>query len=277
MVNIIDKIGYWSEIKLDILKEYAKAYSTILAAQRRPSLEHVYIDAFAGTGIHLSRTTGNLVPGSPLNALNIKPQFAHYYFIDIEKIKVQVLLEISKQMPEVKVFEGDCNEILLKEVFQNVRYEDYRRGLCLLDPYGLHLDWTVIETAGKMKSIEIFLNFPIADMHRNVLRKDPKKIDKKQKERMNRFWGDESWYDIVYVTNGNLFGYKEKTQNINNMISDAFRKRLTEVAGFSYVPKPIPMRNSSGNIIYYLFFASPNRAAEKIVKYIFKKYKNNGT
>ncbi|OQX92932.1 MAG: hypothetical protein B6D58_00450 [candidate division Zixibacteria bacterium 4484_95] len=276
MVNIIDKIGYWTEIKLDILKEYVRAYSTILAAQRRPNLEHVYIDAFAGTGIHLSKTTGKLVPGSPLNAINIKPQFTNYYFIDIENIKVKVLLEISKQKPEVKVFEGDCNKILLDKVFPNVRYKNYRRGLCLLDPYGLHLDWTVIEKAGKMKSIEIFLNFPIADMHRNVLRKNPKDIDIKQKERMNRFWGDESWYDIVYVTNGNLFGYNEKIKNVNDKISEAYRKRLKKTAGFSHVPKPIPMRNSKGNIIYYLFFASPKPVAKKIVEDIFKKYKNKG-
>jgi len=28
----LDEIGYWSEIKLDIIGEYAKAYSTILTA-----------------------------------------------------------------------------------------------------------------------------------------------------------------------------------------------------------------------------------------------------
>lgn len=39
-----DKIGYWSEIKLDIIKDYAAAYSTILAAQKNPSLYHVYIN-----------------------------------------------------------------------------------------------------------------------------------------------------------------------------------------------------------------------------------------
>ena len=30
-----DVIGYWSEIKLDIVKEYAKAYSTILIRTRK--------------------------------------------------------------------------------------------------------------------------------------------------------------------------------------------------------------------------------------------------
>ncbi len=59
-----DEIGYWSEIKLEILKEYASAYSKILAAQKNPALEHVYIDAFAGAGMHVTKLTKNFVPGS---------------------------------------------------------------------------------------------------------------------------------------------------------------------------------------------------------------------
>lgn len=30
--SLFDEIGYWSEIKLDIIREYAQAYSTILSA-----------------------------------------------------------------------------------------------------------------------------------------------------------------------------------------------------------------------------------------------------
>ena len=50
-----DEIGYWSEVKLDIVRDYAREYSKILSAQRNPELEHVYIDAFAGAGLHLSK------------------------------------------------------------------------------------------------------------------------------------------------------------------------------------------------------------------------------
>src|SRR5437667_11226817 len=54
-----DEIGYWSEIKLDIVKDYASAYSRILAAQTKPALHHVYVDAFAGARVHISKVTGN--------------------------------------------------------------------------------------------------------------------------------------------------------------------------------------------------------------------------
>src|SRR5258708_37137338 len=76
-----DEIGYWSEIKLEILKDYASAYSKILAAQRKPALEHVNIDAFAGAGMHLTKLTKNFVPGSPLNALWVQLPFRQYHLI----------------------------------------------------------------------------------------------------------------------------------------------------------------------------------------------------
>jgi len=47
---------------------------------------------------------------------------------------------------------------------------------------------------------------------------------------------------------------------------------LQNIAHFVHVPAPIPMRNSKGNTVYYLFFASPNRTANRIVSEIFAKY-----
>jgi three-Cys-motif partner protein len=50
-----DEIGYWSEVKLEIVRKYAAAYSTILSKQ--PLIRgHLYIDAFAGAG---SRQSGD--------------------------------------------------------------------------------------------------------------------------------------------------------------------------------------------------------------------------
>lgn len=144
-----DEIGYWSEVKLDIVREYAAAYSKILAAQKNPTLHHVYIDAFAGAGIHVSKTTGEFVKGSPMNALLIKPPFKEYHLIDLDSNKVDSLRSIAAEYPNVTVHEGDCNKLLLESVFPRAKYEDYKRALCLLDPYGLHLNWEVIQTAGK--------------------------------------------------------------------------------------------------------------------------------
>ena len=134
-------------------------------------------------------------------------------------------------------------------------------GYVRFDPYGLHLDWNVISTAGHMRSLDVFLNFPVQDMNRNVFWHDPEGVEHSQIQRMNLFWGDESWRNIVYETNWNLFGQPEKEPN--EVIAEAFRKRLEEIAGFAYVPEPLAMRNATGAIVYYLFLASQNKAAGK--------------
>jgi len=42
------------------------------------------------------------------------------------------------------------------------------------------------------------------------------------------------------------------------------------------VPDPMPMRNTRGAVVYYLFFASPNATGAKIVSDIFNKYPDRG-
>lgn len=267
-----DRIGYWSELKLDIIREYAAAYSRILAAQKNPSFYHVYIEGFAGMGVHLPKTGQDFILGSPLNALSVRPPFREYHLIDIEPEKVDSLERLIGKRDDVQLHQGDCNKILLEEVFPQVKYEEYRRGLCILDPYGLDLDWKVIFAAGRMGTLDLFLNFPVMDINRNVLWRDPEDVDESQKVRMTAFWGDESWPKVAYGKA--LFGNPDKQSN--EIIAQAFQTRLREVAGFARVPKPIPMRNSKGAIVYYLFFASQKDTAEDIILDIFGKYENQG-
>jgi three-Cys-motif partner protein len=275
----ISEIGYWSEIKLDIIRDYAAAYSQILSKQTRPQFRHVYIDAFAGSGVHVAKGTKDLVWGSPTSVLLISPPFKEYHFIDLDEGNIETLAQqvrgssAGTYVPtSTHFYNADCNRVLLTDVFPRVRFEDYARALCLLDPYGLHLDWTVIKTAGQMKSVEVFVNFPIMDINRNVLRRDPAAASGGQADRLTRYWGDESWRAAAYSTSENLFGWEEKTSN--EVFANAFRERLRSEAGFDYVPEPMPMRNSKGAIVYYLYFASQKPVAAKIVQDIFKKYRD---
>ncbi|MCS6954571.1 MAG: three-Cys-motif partner protein TcmP [Bryobacteraceae bacterium] len=268
-----DEIGAWSEIKLEIVRKYAAAYSTIMAKQ--PSIKkHIYVDAFAGPGVHISRATGDFVLGSPLNALQIQPAFKEFHFIDADGNRTAQIKEFAGNRPDVFTYESDCNEILPEEIFPRAMYSNYARALCLLDPYNIDLAWEVVKAAGQMRSIEIFLNFMIMDANMNVLRHDPEKADPRQVARMNRFWGDDSWRTAAYDTSGNLFGWEEK--GTNEQLVQAYRERLLQVAGFGYVPEPLPMRNSKGATVYYLFFASRKATGEKIVEDIFAKYRDRG-
>jgi three-Cys-motif partner protein len=225
-------IGTWSEAKLELIRKYGTAYSTILS--KRPRLTHVYIDAFAGAGMHVSRKTGELVQGSPIQALEIDPPFAEYHFIDTDGEKVEALRLAAGARTGVHIYQGDANVLLLDRVFPQVQYEGFQRALCLLDPYGLHLDWRVLETAGRMRSVEIFLNFPMLDINRNALLNDTSKADPAQVARLTRFWGDESWRDVVYESYGSEFFQLEiKRRTSRSALVDAFQKRLKEITKLS--------------------------------------------
>ena len=63
--------------------------------------------------------------------------------------------------------------------------------------------------------------------------------------------GDDSWRQAAYRTEQGLFGPMEEKEAGNETVVEAYCKRLKEVAGFKYVPKPLPMCNTSGAVVYY--------------------------
>jgi len=78
----------------------------------------------------------------------------------------------------------------------------------------------------------------------------------------------ETFFDVLGDNNPEL-------ENAGNEgLASAFQERLKALAGFRFVPKPVPMRNSKNAIVYYLFFAGNNEAANRIASHIFKKYRS---
>lgn len=153
-----DEIGDWSELKLEIVEQYGSAYTK--AFSKFPGLTKYYIDGFSGPGAHRSKKSRTIIEGSPARALKISPPFDGYYFIDLNPEKTDYLRSNYGARNDVHIQTGDCNEILTKELLPKIRYKDFKRALCLLDPYGLHLDWEVMLQAGQSQAVDMFLNFP---------------------------------------------------------------------------------------------------------------------
>ena len=103
-----DEIGYWSELKLEIVEKYGSAYTT---AFKNTRLKKYYIDGLCGAGVHLSKKTATQVEGSPSRALKIVPPFDRYYFIDIDKEKTSYLQTICGNRSNVHIYTGDCTDI----------------------------------------------------------------------------------------------------------------------------------------------------------------------
>ena len=85
--NVDDVIGFWSEIKLEIIGKYLPAYTTILSKQNA-RFTRIYIDAFAGSGRHIAKKSGDVVAGSPSLALSTLLPFHEFHFIDIAGAKI---------------------------------------------------------------------------------------------------------------------------------------------------------------------------------------------
>jgi three-Cys-motif partner protein len=268
----LDEVGYWSEVKLSILEKYAKPYNQILLSHK---LHPIYVDGFAGAGRHKAKGSDRVIEGSPTRALAVEPPFDSFHFVDIDGARVSELRKLSAGRSNVSVYEGDCNEILTRQIFPKISWASFQRALCILDPYGLHLNWETIRMAGESKVIEIFLNFPVMDMNMNVLWHNSERVSEVQRERMTKFWGDGSWETAAYQTTPGLFEEMQMKAS-NEEVAEAFRVRLEKSAGFKYVPKPMPMRNTKGAVVYFLFFAAQEKTADKIIKGVFGSYSHRG-
>jgi three-Cys-motif partner protein len=268
-----DEVGAWSELKLEIVEKYGTAYTGAFANQR--ALKKYYIDAFSGAGVHISKTSGDQIDGSPARALKTSPPFDGFYFIDMDALKTAHLKMLCAGRSDVQIETGDASQHLIGSLLPKIKYENFNRALCLFDPYGLHLEWRAMEMAGQSRAVDMFLNFPVMDMNRNAIWRNPEAVPKDGIERMNRFWGDESWRKAAYGEHaqGDLFGSPAVVKQSNEAIVEAFRERLKRVAGFPYVPDPLPMKNRTNAVVYYLFFASQKPVAKKIIDDLFKKYR----
>jgi hypothetical protein len=161
----LDPIPYWPQLKLDIVRRYGAAYSTI--ASRQPGLSHYWIDGFIRPGADDSASPrpreaagagAQFVPGSPLNALLVTPPFRHHYLVNMDGRSADVVRRAVDGRADVTVLEGG-SRALIEDILPRVRQEDYRRALCVLDPCGPGLDWRAIEMAGRLRTIDLFVAF----------------------------------------------------------------------------------------------------------------------
>lgn len=271
-----EAIGLWTEIKLQIIREYAAAYTTILKEQ--PWCKgYAYIDAFAGVGQFVSKSDRDrLIIGSPLNALNIPNKFTEYHFIDIDPTKIENLKELTADRPEWKTIHfyiGDANKKVRQEILPRFQFNSFKRALCILDPYGVDIEWETIAAIGSTGTMDVYLNFPLMDINRNAARKVIELSDSNQGEKLTRIWGGDSWKNLAYTVQDRLFDEPILVKiRGNETLKRGFMNRLKNIANFSYVPEPILMRNKQGGPLYFLFFASHKPVAQSIARDIFRKW-----
>src|SRR5437879_2938483 len=118
----------------------------------------------------------------------VEPPFTEFHFIDADGNRTDQLRELAGKRSDVFTYEGDCNEVLREKVFPRIQWKSYSRALCLLDPYNIDLSWSVVNEAGRLRTVDVFLNFMIMDINMNVARQELASVEQSQIARMNRSW-----------------------------------------------------------------------------------------
>jgi three-Cys-motif partner protein len=154
--------------------------------------------------------------------------FDHFYFIDLNPSKTAYLATLCKGRRDVDIVTDDATSYLTRKLLPTIQFAQYNRAMCLLDPYGLHLEWDVMLQAGQSRAVDMFLNFPVMNMNRNAIWKNPEQAPQGGIERMTRFWGDESWKQAAYAESAQykLFPPPDRVKQGNDAIVAAFRDRL---------------------------------------------------
>jgi len=293
--------GSWTEQKLDTFESYVKAYLTIMNVYRdKYNWKLLYFDGFAGCGTRseeeqkeeLQKSLAlfgednvdakdlQVYQGAAERVVRLEDQmrgFDFYYFIDLlEENCTRLELKLAQYPTQgFKQFRpGDANE-MTRQLGVALKRDKQLKSLALLDPFGMSIDWSTIESiAGK--SVDLWILLPSGVIINRLLERDG---SLRHYEKLERFFGlqkeviREKFYDKV-EEDVNLFGesltWYQKKDNSIRLIADLYIERLGEL--FPYVTNnPLVMLNSTNVPIYHFVCASFNATAVKIAQQIIDK------
>ena len=273
--------GAWTQQKLEALSKYLRAYTKIFSANPRARFYSIsYVDAFAGTGslqIPELVSSGVLIPdlqkneeeirkGSVQRALEVEPPFDKYVFIEKNAQKCAELRKMVANLPSrnVRVIHDDANSAILQWCRSiNSRRE---RAVVFLDPFGAQVWWGTVSALAKTRAVDLWLLFPYSAINRMLIRE--RKPPRKWSDLLDRVLGTHNWENAFYSTSSipSLFDSAEQIEIVRKSVDfrniTAFiRQRLD--AEFEAASDPLPLYNSTGSLLFLLFFAAGNEASAR--------------
>lgn len=227
--------GPWTEEKLSRLRKYLRAYMTIFTTNPQAKLlKTIYVDAFAGAGSRKDaavQTEGDdllfdvtadsdaeaLRKGSALIALETKPAFSRYIFIEKNEEHVRSLSNLRQRFPaigpSIDIVAEDANSYLLEWCRQIDWYKS--RAVVFLDPYGMQVEWSTISAMAKTKAIDLWILFPLGvGVNRLLMRKNPPVGA--WADRLTRIFGTEDWKSAFYHESKQADLFNERPDTIKD-------------------------------------------------------------
>jgi three-Cys-motif partner protein len=278
--------GNWTDEKLDRLRRYLAAYQQALKEQ---PFERYYIDAFAGTGYNMPKSAPDdtsplladlvspdargFVDGSARIALQTKPPFDRYIFVERDPTRFAELTRLQTDFPHLKervhLVNDEANGYLTSLCKSCNWIAERRRAVVFLDPFGMQVSWRTIQVIAETRAIDLWLLFPLGI---GVMRMLPNHghIPPGWRHRLDAMFGEPDWYAAFYETQPTLFGGADSVavkRADYTAISRYFVKRLK--TAFPYVAQnPLPLLNSTNCPLYLLCFAAGNPKGGPIAKRI---------
>jgi len=209
--------GEWTTEKLNILQKYLQAYVTVMKKQR---FTLYYIDAFAGTGYRDEKIDDKIMDweylslfpemaendsrqfleGSARLALQVKPPFDHYIFVEINPSRCTELELLKEEFPQlsdrINIINEDANLYLRKLCYNKNWKREWARGVLFLDPYAMQVEWDTIKAIASTEVFDLWYLFPVMAVNR-LLKKDGK-ISEANKNRLDRIFGTPNWEEALY-------------------------------------------------------------------------------
>lgn len=278
--------GEWTQQKLAILQKYLMAYITALKNQ---PFSLIYIDAFAGTGristkdeiknglfINFLKDKQEYLEGSARIALQVEPTFNKYIFIEKKHRYCIDLTRLKNEFPtrNIEIYPEEAN-ICLEKLCYNIKWVK-NRVVLFLDPYGMQVEWKTIKAIAKTKAIDLWYLFPLGVGVNRLLKTDGN-IDQKHKDKLNRIFGEENWYEVFYKRSKEILLFEDcetvsKIATFDSIAKYIIMRLKTIFPGVA--ENPLLLYNSRNNPIYLFCFAAANpkgaKIALKIAEHILK-------
>lgn len=263
--------GYWTEAKLELLGRYLDAFTTATSLK---ASERIYLDAFAGEGRGVSRTTGEEFESSPRIALSIQnPPFTRLRFFELGRKATRLQQELEADFPgrDLRVVAGDCN-LTIPAVLDELR----RAGLvwaptfAFLDPDGMELHWDTIVALADHKrdqkfKVELWVLLNTPGLMR-VLRKDPDELRQHEEAIATRLFGNERWAAIQALRFDDDITPTEAREEFLNL----FRWQLERDLGYRST-HALEIKNLRGQPLYHMVFATDNEAGDRIMSDLYNR------
>ncbi len=276
--------GNWTENKIEILVEYAKAYLNIMNIYAiKYNWKLLYFDGFAGSGFinKGNELDPKYIIGGATRILEIEDPrpFDLFYFVEKETDNVELLKTNTKDKfpkKDIHIVNTDCNTKIqsMSKFLSSTKGKNYKT-LAYIDPCGMQLNWKSLEALEKL-SVDVWILVPTG-MGVNRLLKTNGEISDAWLSRLEIFLGMSKEDILSHFYNEKmvqtLFGEEKVVSKEENAIEKSaklYSKRLNNL--FRFVSEPYILKNKSNSVMFHFLMASNNRTAVKIANQIVKKY-----